>query len=87
MTNDELVSIYDYLMGHISQAQLAKEMKRSRTNTYYYIGRAADYWIQTGVLKFTTIRKPEDLGGKPIPAIKQEVKTQDGTRVYNPKSQ
>ncbi len=72
MTNDELVSIYDYLMGHISQAQLAKEIKRTRTNTYYYIGRAADYWIQNGVLSFSTIRKPEDLGGLPNPKVKEE---------------
>jgi hypothetical protein len=63
LTNDELASIYDFLNGHITQVQLAKELKRSRTNTYYYIGRAVDYWLKTGVVKFDQVNKPEDLGG------------------------
>lgn len=65
-TNDELASIYDYLMGNIPSRQLSKEMKRARTNTYYYIGRAAQYWLQTGVLTFTKIEKPEELGGTDV---------------------
>lgn len=65
-TNDELASIYDYLHGHISQAQLAREVKRTRTNIYYYIGRAMEYWVERGVLTFATIKKPEDLGGNDI---------------------
>jgi hypothetical protein len=62
-TNDELASIFDYLKGNITQAQLCKEIGRARTNTYYYIGRAVHYWIQMGVLQFNSIEKPEELGG------------------------
>lgn len=65
-TNDELASIYDYLNGQISQAQLSREVGRSRTNTYYYIGRAVQYWIRKGVIKFNNVTKPEDLGGKDV---------------------
>lgn len=64
LTNDELASIYDYLNGQISQAQLSKEIGRTRTNTYYYIGRAVQYWLKVGVLKFTKVSDPNDLGGK-----------------------
>lgn len=63
-TNDELASIFDYLNGHITQAQLSREIKRSRTNTYYYIGRAVQYWVTQGILKFENVKRPEDLGGK-----------------------
>ncbi len=62
-TNDELASIYDYVQGNITQAQLTREVKRTRTNTYYYLGRAMDYWLRNGVLQFTAIEKQEDLGG------------------------
>lgn len=65
-SNEELASIYDYLAGNISQAQLAREIGKTRTNTYYYIGRAVQYWVKHGVLRFTAVEKPEDLGGKDI---------------------
>lgn len=64
LNNDELASIYDYLMGNINQVQLAKEVKRIRTNTYYYIGRACAYWLKIGILRFRKIEKQEDLGGE-----------------------
>lgn len=63
LTNDELASIYDYLNGHITQGQLAKELGRTRTNTYYYIGRAVDYWLRVGVVSFVDIKEPKELGG------------------------
>lgn len=63
LTNDELASIYDYLQGQISQAQLARELNRTRTNTYYYIGRAVDYWLSIGVTKFVNIKDVKELGG------------------------
>lgn len=66
LTNDELASIYDYLRGDISQVELAKEIRRSRTNTYYYIGRAVHYWLKTGVLRFNNVRSAEDLGGDDV---------------------
>lgn len=62
-TNDELASIFDYLQGNITQAQLCKEIGRARTNTYYYIGRAVHYWVATGVLHFTNVEDQKDLGG------------------------
>lgn len=62
-TNEELASIYDYIHGTINQAQLARELGRGRTNTYYYIGRAVSYWLEIGVLKFNNVQQPEDLGG------------------------
>lgn len=66
LTNDELASIYDYLNGQITQAQLCKEVRRARTNTYYYVGRAAHYWIERGVLEFKPISEPEELGGADV---------------------
>lgn len=63
LNNAELASIYDYLTGAISHAQLVKEVKRMRTNTYYYVGRACDEWISMGILKFERVTRPEDLGG------------------------
>lgn len=63
LTNDELASIYDYLQGNISQQQLSKELRRSRTNTYYYIGRALRYWLSVGVVVFNNVTSQEELGG------------------------
>jgi len=63
LTNDELASIYDYLRGNITQAQLAKEIGKIRTNTYYYLGRAVKYWLQTGTLRFDGVKSQADLGG------------------------
>lgn len=65
-SNDELASIYDYLNGQISQAQMAKEIGRTRTNSYYYVGRAVQYWLKQGTLRFTKVSAQEDLGGKDI---------------------
>lgn len=65
-TNDELASIFDYLQGHITQAKLSREIGRTRTNTYYYVGRAVQYWLGRGTLKFDGVLRPEDLGGKDI---------------------
>lgn len=65
-TNDELASIYDYLNGQITQAQMAREVGRTRTNAYYYVGRAVQYWIKNGTLRFVKITEPEDLGGKDV---------------------
>lgn len=66
LTNDELASIYDYLNGQITQAQLSKEIGRTRTNTYYYLGRAVQYWLGNGTLKFSKVTTPEELGGRDI---------------------
>lgn len=63
LTNDELASIWDYLKGNISQQQLGLELKRTRTNTYYYVGRAVHYWLSIGVLQFTNVTSQEELGG------------------------
>jgi len=63
-TNDELASIFDYLQGHISQAQLCREIARARTNTYYYVGQALAYWLKIGVIQFTDIKDAKQLGGK-----------------------
>lgn len=65
-TNDELASIYDYLKGNISQQELAKELKRARTNTYYYIGRAVQYWLANGTMQFRGVKAQEDLGGHDV---------------------
>ena len=66
LTNDELASIYDYLRGNISHRRLTAELKKARTNSYFYIGRAVDYWLQVGILQFASITKQEQLGGKDI---------------------
>lgn len=66
LTNDELASIYDYLNGFITQAEMARELGKTRTNTYYYIGRAVDYWLRTGVLKFEKIEDTKELGGSDV---------------------
>ena len=66
LTNDELASIYDYLRGTITQTQLTRELKRARTNTYYYVGRAVHYWVGNGTLRFYGIHKAEDLGGSDV---------------------
>lgn len=63
LTNDELASIWDYLRGNITQQQLSLELRRSRTNTYYYVGRAVRYWLVKGVLKFSNVTTQEELGG------------------------
>lgn len=63
LTNDELASIWDYLRGNITQQQLARELRRARTNTYYYVGRAVHYWLSIGVLQFTNVTDQAELGG------------------------
>jgi hypothetical protein len=66
LTNDELASIYDYLQGQITQAELCREVQRARTNTYYYVGRAMHYWLERGVLEFKPIDQQEELGGADV---------------------
>lgn len=73
LTNDELASVYDYLQGNISQQQLSAELKRARTNTYYYIGRAVHYWIGIGILQFNNVTSQEELGG----SVKKKEKKED----------
>jgi hypothetical protein len=65
-TNDEFASIYDYLQGHISKGRLGVEIKKSRTNTYYYLGRAFEYWLSIGVVQFANITDQKELGGKDV---------------------
>lgn len=64
LTNDELASIWDYLRGNITQQQLTSELRRTRTNTYYYVGRAVHYWLGIGVLQFTNVTDQRELGGR-----------------------
>lgn len=66
LDNRELVQIYDYLRGRITRITLADELGRTRTNTYYYIGRAVHYWLKMGIIKFHKIKDKSDLGGKDI---------------------
>ncbi len=63
MKNKDLVLIYKYLKGRITRYQLADDLGRTRTNTYYYIGRAAAYWLRKGILRFRTVKDDKDLGG------------------------
>ncbi len=67
LTNNDMASIYDYLHGSITQEQLGKELNVTRTNTYYYIGRAMAYWLKTNRMQFINITSQSDLGGKEIP--------------------
>lgn len=66
LTNAELVYIYRFLKGQITRVELARRFSRSRTNTYYYVGQAAAYWMSKGKLRFHGVKEAEDLGGKDI---------------------
>lgn len=67
LTNDELASYYDYLQGNINQLQLTREVHKTRTNTYYYLGRACEHFLQIGVLRFNPIQDQSELGGMEVP--------------------
>jgi hypothetical protein len=66
LKNKELQLIYLYLVNKLTRAELSDQLGRTRTNTYYYVGRAAHYWIRIGVLKLRKIKGSEELGGKDI---------------------
>lgn len=66
LTNEELVIIYNYLTRKIDRDELSAQLKKTRTNTYYYIGRAAFYWIRLGILKFRVIKDSRELGGDDV---------------------
>lgn len=63
ISNAEMAEIYAFLRGDISRRQLTLRINRTRTNTYYYIGRAVEHWIKTGVLRFKRVKDMSDLGG------------------------
>lgn len=63
MTNKELRLVYQYLTGVITRQELSEQLGRSRTNSYYYIGRATWYWVHIGVLQFKPIKRSTELGG------------------------
>lgn len=64
--NKDLVLIYYYLTNQIDRAELVAGLGRTRTNTYYYVGRAVSYWLKKGVLKFKKIKDTDELGGRDI---------------------
>lgn len=58
----ELRAVYRYLCADISQKQLSDRLKRTRTNTYYYIGRAVHYWVLDGTLEWNeNIKSSRDI--------------------------
>lgn len=63
LSNAQLVAVYLCLQGDISHTELAERLGKTRTNSYYYIGRAVAYWLRTGVLRFKLDITPVDLGG------------------------
>jgi uncharacterized protein YehS (DUF1456 family) len=66
LKNKDLVVIYSYLKGQITREEMAIRLKRTRTNTYYYIGMAVHYWLKKGVLRFKRIADDSELGGRDI---------------------
>jgi hypothetical protein len=66
LKNKELVSIYRYLTRDITQAELSTALGRTRTNTYYYIGRAVHYWFKKGIIRFRKVKDPSELGGMDV---------------------
>lgn len=73
LTNAQLLAVYQCLKGDISHTELAQALGKTRTNAYYYIGRAAAYWLRTGVLKFKAKLTAADLGGADIKRQKEEM--------------
>lgn len=68
LKNSELQIIYDHIKNRDSPTELSEALNRTRTNTYYYIGRAVHYWIKTGVLRFKKVNlEPSELGGQDCP--------------------
>ncbi len=63
LKNKDMVIVYRYLTGKIDREEMTKQLHRTRTNTYYYIGRATHYWLKKGVLKFKRISDDRELGG------------------------
>lgn len=66
MKNEDLKWIYKFLRGEISQMDLSKKVGRTRTNTYYYIGRAVHYWVQNGVIDLKDVKRSRQLGGDDV---------------------
>lgn len=66
LTNEELSLVHKYLMDKISRQELSAALGRTRTNTYYYIGRAMFYWFTTGILVFKDIKRKRELGGSDL---------------------
>lgn len=66
LKNKELQTIYMYLADKITRVELSDQLGRTKTNSYYYIGRAVHYWLRTGVLKFHKVRETRNLGGRDI---------------------
>lgn len=66
LKNKELVLIYQYLTNKIDRGELADKLNRTRTNTYYYIGRAVSFWLKKGILKFKKIKHTDELGGRDL---------------------
>ncbi len=66
LENKELHAIYLYLTNKITRVELSERLGRTKTNGYYYIGRAVHYWLHTGILKFHRIQDNEKLGGRDI---------------------
>ncbi len=62
MSDEELTTIYSYLRDDISRRQLTQQLQRTRTNTYYYVGRACHYWIKKGILRFKRVKDTAELG-------------------------
>lgn len=66
LKNEELILVYNYLHQKIDGPELAVGLGHSRTNLYYYIGRAVHFWLKIGVLRFRRIKNTNELGGKDI---------------------
>jgi hypothetical protein len=66
LKNSELELIYRYLTHRLTRVELADQLGRTRTNTYYYIGRAMHYWMSTGLVRLKRAKSVQDLGGKDL---------------------
>lgn len=66
LKNKDLVLIYQYLHQQIDTRELMTGINRSRTNVYYYIGRAVAFWLKTGVIQFKKISNKKQLGGRDL---------------------
>lgn len=66
LKNKELTLIYSYLINKIDRSELVDGLGRTRTNTYYYVGRAVTYWLKRGILKFKKIKDTTELGGRDL---------------------
>lgn len=66
LKNYQLKLVYDYLHNEIDRGEMAEQFGRSRTNMYYYIGRAMHYWLKIKVVKFRKVKDPKELGGEDV---------------------